>query len=86
MAAMNTAQRKLLAMLVDLVVYEADHLADGMLVTDECRRLTARWPVAGRALILTAGVVVVGHLADVVPERYDLLARKFWAARLSTSH
>lgn len=78
---MNTAQRQILAMLVDLVTYEADHLRDGMLITDECRRLTARRPVAGRVLILAAGAVVVGHLAGVVPYRYDLLAQKFWAAR-----
>lgn len=71
----------MLAMLADLIAYEAEHLRDGMLITDECRRLTARWPVAGRAVILAAGVVVVGHLADVVPYRYDLLAQKFWAAR-----
>lgn len=78
---MNTAQRQILAMLADLITYEAEHLRDGMLITDECRRLTARRPVAGRALILAAGAVVIGHLADVVPYRYDLLAQKFWAAR-----
>lgn len=78
---MNTAQRQILAMLADLIVYEAEHLRDGMLITDECRRVTARWPVAGRVVILAAGAVVVGHLADVVPYRYDLLAQKFWAAR-----
>lgn len=78
---MNTAQRQILAMLADLIVYEAEHLRDGMLITDECRRVTARWPVAGRVVILAAGAVVIGHLADVVPYRYDLLAQKFWAAR-----
>lgn len=76
---MNAAQRKLLTMTLDLVDYESAHLSDGQLITDECRRLTGRHPVAGRAFILAVGTVVVGHLADAVPDRYDLLAQKFWA-------
>jgi hypothetical protein len=78
----NAAQRKLLSMAVDLVSYEADHLSDGMLLTDECRRITARHPIAGRVVILGAGVIITLHLADVISERYDVMARKFWTRGL----
>lgn len=78
---MNPAQRKIVALLVDLITYELGHLSDGMLLTDEARRATTRHPVLGRTLILTAGTLLTGHLAGIIPERYDLLGRRFWQRR-----
>lgn len=62
-----------------------NHLADGMLLSQECHRLIGHHRIAGRALILGVGTVVLGHLAKVVPERYDLMAQSFWTRRLRPS-
>jgi len=74
----NTAQRKIVHLVADLVVYEISHAGDGMLISEEADRLVERHPVGGRAFILCVGAVIVGHLANVVDERFDLLAKRFW--------
>lgn len=76
---MNAAQLKILGLLVDVVDFELNHLADGMLLSQECDRIVERRPVLGRALIIVVGAVIVGHLANLTPERYDVLAQSFWA-------
>jgi len=74
----NAAQRKIIHLVIDLIFYEINHAGDGMLISEEADRLVERHPVGGRAFILCVGAVVFGHLANVVDERIDLLAKRFW--------
>lgn len=75
---MNAAQRKMLGIVVDILDFELNHLTDGLLLSQECDRLVERRPVLGRTLIVGLGLIIIGHLANITPERYDPMTQSFW--------
>lgn len=70
---------KWLQLFLNVVDYE---LRDGPLLSEDADRLVERSPLWGRVFILSVGAVVTLHVANCVPERFDLLARSFWRAVL----
>jgi hypothetical protein len=71
------ARAKWISVIADVVVYElgAD---EGQLLSEYCDILIDRHPVLARAFIVGAGAVLVAHLANVAPARYDIVGREFW--------
>nr|WP_211284875.1 hypothetical protein [Mycobacterium palustre] len=68
----------MLGIVVDVLDFELNHLTDGLLLSQECDRLVERRPILGRVLIIGGAAVIAGHLANVIPERYDVMAQRFW--------
>lgn len=73
------AKLKWLSLLTDIVAYEVT-CDDNELLSAECDRWIARYPILARAGIITVGVILTAHLANIVPapERYDVMATSFW--------
>ncbi|BCP41479.1 hypothetical protein MINTMi27_15720 [Mycobacterium intracellulare] len=72
------ASRKWLALFLDILTYEVDHSSDGQLLSEGADRLVERFPIAGRAFILCVGTVITLHLANVLDDRFDPMAKIFW--------
>ena len=84
---MSIAGRKWLAILFDVLSYEANHTDDDQLLSEYCDRHIERRPILARVVILLIGEAVVLHLANVMPWQYDVISRRFWVglARLLRS-
>lgn len=67
---------------LDILDHEINHLDDNLLISDEAHRIVKRHPILGRVLMIGAGANVTLRLAEVVPERYALMARRFWVRLL----
>jgi hypothetical protein len=72
------AGRMWLQILLDVVSYENEHVADGQLLSQGADRLVEKSPVFGRILILGTGAIVTLHLANVLEDKYDLMSQRFW--------
>lgn len=66
---------KWLQLLFDVVNYEVE---EGPLLSEGADDLVEKHPVLGRVFILAVGAVITLHLANVIDERFDLLATSFW--------
>jgi hypothetical protein len=75
---MNAATFKLAEIFSGILSYELRHTRDGMLLSEEFDRWIERYPIGARVLILTAGVIITAHCANVVPNQMDLLSKALW--------
>lgn len=66
---------KWLDLVLDILGKETD---GGPLLSEGADRLIEKHPIAGRVLILCVGTIITLHLANVPPERWDILAIRFW--------
>lgn len=73
-----SANQKWLYLFIDIVTYEVSHASDGELLSEGADRLVAKQPIWGRVFILCAGALITAHLANILDDHYDLLARNFW--------
>lgn len=74
------AKLKWLSLVADVVAYEVTCGPDELLSV-ECDRWIAKYPIMARVGIVAAGAILTAHLANIVPqpERYDVMAKAFWA-------
>lgn len=80
---MSAAKLKWAFIFSDIVNYEANHLHDGQLLSEECDRLITKHPLLGRAAILVVGFLLTLHLSNTIPEDYDIVATGFWRKRFN---
>lgn len=78
LAGVVSAGQKWLAIWVDVLVYEVDHMGDGELLSEMCDRWIERHPIGARVLIAGFGGMLTLHLANLISPKYDTLSRHFW--------
>jgi hypothetical protein len=65
---------KWLELLLDILSLESSQ----PLLSEGADGIVEKHPVAGRLFIVCVGAIVTLHLANLIDERYDLLATSFW--------
>ena len=80
---MNPATIKFLDIFLGIVAYEVQHSKDGNLLSEQCDRWVEKRPVLARMAIGTIGSVLVLHLANLIPVKYDPMHYQLWAPTLS---
>ncbi|RAV17479.1 hypothetical protein DQP57_00180 [Mycobacterium colombiense] len=60
---------------LNVLDYELD---DGPMLSEGADSLVEQHPIAGRVFIVSVGSIITLHLANLMDERYDLLAQSFW--------
>ncbi len=73
-----TATHKWLSLAVDIVLYEIQHAGDGQLLSEACDRWIIEPPLAARLFIVSAGLALTAHLANLVHPAYDVVSVHFW--------
>ena len=76
------AQRKWLALAVDLLGYEVEHWRDGDLLSEACDGWIEQHPVVARVVIVSGGLLLTAHLANLLRDEHDLLSMFFWRRNL----
>ena len=74
------AGQKWLQLGLEILSYEFGHSNDGQLLSEGADRLIAAHPILGRTLIFVIGEIIVLHLANMLPDRYDVMCKNFWKA------
>lgn len=72
------AGRMWFQILLNVLSHENEHWTDNQLLSQGADRLIGKHPVLGRVLILGTGLIITLHVANVVDERFDLMAASFW--------
>jgi hypothetical protein len=72
------AGRMWFQLFLNILSHENEHWTDNQLLSQGADRLVEKHPIVGRLLILGAGMVITLHLANVLNERFDLMAASFW--------
>jgi hypothetical protein len=80
---MNPATIKFLDIFFGIVAYELQHSKDGHLLSEQCDRWVADRPIVARTIIGTVGSVLVLHLANMIPPKYDVMHLLIWKSALS---
>ena len=75
---MSAAALKWFSILMDVLAYEANHTDDGELLSEFCDRIIERRPVLARVAILSVGLPLTLHLANLVPWQGDVISSRFW--------
>lgn len=73
-----SASHKWLTLAMDIVLYEIQHAGDGQLLSEACDRWIIQHPVAARLFIISTGVALTAHLANLVHPEYDVVSVHFW--------
>jgi hypothetical protein len=79
------AGRMWFQLFLNVLSHENEHWTDNQLLSNAADRLVEKHPTVGRLLILGAGMVITLHLANVLDERFDIMAVHFWKDRLWTT-
>lgn len=73
-----SAARKWLALTVDILAYETEHWSDGELLSQACDGWIEKHPVLARGVIVSVGLLLTAHLANLLNDRHDALSLMFW--------
>lgn len=85
MAMISPAALKWLDLTADIVGYEVAHAADDQMLSEFCDRLILRNPIAGRVLIISAGLLLTAHLSNLINPAHDPMSQTFWRGRFKRS-
>jgi hypothetical protein len=71
LAPRMTANRKWLALAIDILCYETEHWSDGNLLSEACDSWIDKHPILARTIIVSAGTLITVHLANLLRDEYD---------------
>lgn len=73
-----SAAAKWAEIITDIVAYEMHHANDGELLSEACDRWVERHPVAARVCIISGGLLLTAHLANLIHPHYDPVSMRFF--------
>lgn len=74
---MGVGARKWLSITADIVAFELDNWETGELLSDVTHRWVRRNPIAARVTIISAGALIIAHLAALLDPEFDVLSKDF---------
>lgn len=73
-----SAGQKWLMLALDILSYEVQHANDGELLSQAADRWIIKHPKTARLCIVSAGVLLTLHVANLVDPNYDVVSTEFW--------